>query len=226
MRRIVTATGGPPALPDRGVFPQLEFMNTPASPPRTRRLPPKLLLTSARLGVVLTRNVLVVHVATQRLEWFVKRRGRADQIAAVGGSAEPAYELRKTFRCSTSRHGIGQVAGSNRTPLGLHRIAEKHGGNQPVGTIFRDRLPVGNLADGMVPGAITHRILWLAGLEEGFNRGGNVDTYSRFIYLHGTGDEATIGRPASGGCVHLAADDLIPLYAAVPVGTLVWIARR
>lgn len=206
-------------------------MKAPVRASRVPRLPPKLLLTGARLGVPLTRNVLVVHVATQQLDWFVKRRAPAGETSQTGDSDKPAstevaYELRKTFRCSTSRHGIGQVAGSNRTPLGLHRIAEKHGGGQPVGTIFRDRLPVGNLADGMIPGAITHRILWLAGLEDGCNRGGNVDTYARYIYIHGTGDEATIGRPASGGCVHLAAADLLPLYAAVPVGTLVWIARR
>ncbi len=204
-------------------------MNAPARPPRAPRLPSKLLLTAARLGVPLPRHVLVVRIATQRLEWFVKRRARTGEIkllAETGKAASDAYELRQTFRCSTSRHGIGQIAGSNRTPLGLHRIAEKHGGAQPVGTIFRDRLPVGNLADGMIPGAITHRILWLAGLEDGFNRGGNVDTYARYIYIHGTGDEATIGRPASGGCVHLAAADLLPLYAAAPVGTLVWITRR
>lgn len=205
-------------------------MTAPIRTPRAPRLPPKLLLATMRLGVSLTRNVLVVHVATQRLDWFVKRRvgtgARGARTTESAASPAAEYELRKTFRCSTSRHGIGQIAGSNRTPLGLHHIAEKHGGDQPVGTIFRDRLPVGNLANGMVPGAITHRILWLAGLEDGFNRGGNVDTYARYIYIHGTGDEATIGQPASGGCVHLAADDLIPLYAAVPVGTLVWIARR
>ena len=203
-------------------------MKAPARAPLAPRLPPKLLLAGTRLGIPLTRNVLVVHVAAQRVDWFVKRRARvrAGQIDESGETAEPAYELMKTLVCSTSRHGIGQVAGSNRTPLGLHRIAEKHGGDQPAGTIFRDRLPVGNLANGMVPGAITQRILWLDGLEPGFNRGGNVDTYSRYIYIHGTGDEATLGRPASGGCVHLAAADLIPLYAAVPVGTLVWIARR
>ena len=200
-------------------------MKSSVPPPRPPRLPTKLLLTAARVGVPLTRNVLVVHIATQRMDWFVKRA----RVAAVAGAArarQPEFELRETFRCSTSRHGIGQVAGSNCTPLGLHRIAEKHGGRHPVGTIFRDRLPVGNLADGIPAGAITHRILWLDGLEPGCNRGGNVDTYSRYIYIHGTGDEATIGRPASGGCVHLAAADLVPLYAVVPVGTLVWLARR
>ncbi len=208
-------------------------MKSPVPIPRPRppRLPTKLRLTAAREGVPLTRNVLVVHIATQRLEWFVKRARAATVVSASNGAAgvtarQATFELRHTFPCSTSRHGIGQVAGSHRTPLGLHRIAEKHGGRYPVGTIFRDRLPVGNLAAGIPPGAITHRILWLDGLEPGCNRGGNVDTYSRHIYLHGTGDEATIGRPASGGCVHLAAADLVPLYAAVPVGTLVWIARR
>ncbi len=195
-------------------------MHAPIRQSRAPRVPPKLLLACERLDVAPTRNLLVVRVASQRMDWFVKRRGKG------GDSGPTAYQWRSSLRCSTSRHGIGQVAGSNRTPLGLHRIAEKHGGDQPEGTIFRDRLPVGNLANGMVPGAITHRILWLAGLEPGFNHGGNVDTYSRYIYIHGTGDETTIGRPASGGCVHLAAADLIPLYAAVPVGTLVWIARR
>jgi hypothetical protein len=164
--------------------------------------------------------VLVVHIAPQEMDWFERERGPS------ASKAKARYRLRKTMRCSTSRHGIGQIAGSNKTPLGLHRIAEKHGAGQPVGTIFRDRIPVGNLADGVPERAITHRILWLDGLEPGFNRGGNVDTYNRYIYIHGTGDDATIGKPSSGGCVHLAAGDLLPLFDAVPVGTLVWICER
>ena len=73
---------------------------------------------------------------------------------------------------------------------------------------------------------ITTRILWLEGLELGFNRGGNVDTHARYVYVHGTGNELTIGKPDSHGCVHLAADDLIPLYDKLPSGTLVWISER
>jgi len=65
--------------------------------------------------------------------------------------------------------------------------------------------------------------LWLEGLEPGFNRGGSVDTFSRYIYIHGFGDQTTLGRPFSHGCIHLAANDLIPLFDRVPVGTLVWI---
>ena len=70
---------------------------------------------------------------------------------------------------------------------------------------------------------ITHRIFWLEGLEPGFNQGDNVDTHARYIYIHGTGDEPTLGRPASSGCIHLAAGDLLPLFDQVPEHSLVWI---
>jgi hypothetical protein len=129
----------------------------------------------------------------------------------------------RSFRISTSRFGVGQAKGSNRTPLGLHRIAEKIGAGCPVGTAFKSRKPVGFTWQGMPDAKITTRILWLEGLEPGFNRGGDVDSHARYIYIHGTGDETTLGRPASCGCIHLAADNLIPLFDKLPVGTLVWI---
>ena len=71
---------------------------------------------------------------------------------------------------------------------------------------------------------ITTRILWLEGLQPGFNRGGSVDTHDRYIYIHGTSDQKSVGRPASHGCIHLADPDLIALYDQVPSGTLVWIS--
>ena len=76
---------------------------------------------------------------------------------------------------------------------------------------------------GLPLATITSRILWLEGLEPGCNRGGTVDSHARYIYIHGTGDEPSLGRPASHGCIHLAADDLLPLFDRLPVGTLVWI---
>jgi len=115
---------------------------------------------------------------------------------------------------------------SNRTPLGLHRIARKAGGGYPIGTVFKSRLPVGLTWQGESNGAIVHRILWLEGLELGFNRGGAVDTFKRYVYVHGFGDETALGRPQSRGCIHLAAADLIPLYDRIAEGTLVWIAER
>ncbi len=128
--------------------------------------------------------------------------------------------------CSTSRFGTGQLKDSNRTPLGLHRIAEKIGDGQPVGMVFKGRQPIDQEITGDPAKAITTRILWLEGLDPDFNRGGDVDTHDRYIYIHGTGDETTLGRPASCGCIHLAATDLVPLFNILPGGTLVWIGEN
>jgi hypothetical protein len=142
------------------------------------------------------------------------------------GSRPPQYLFRKRCVISTSAYGIGQVKNSQQTPLGLHRVARKVGAGHMIGTIFRSRKPVGLTWQGRSAASIVHRILWLEGLEAGRNRGGNVDTFERFIYIHGFGDETSLGRPRSHGCVHVAASDLIPLFDRVPVGTLVWIAEQ
>ncbi len=136
----------------------------------------------------------------------------------------PECLVRRTFRISTSRFGIGQTKNSRFTPLGLHRIARKVGGGWPTGAVFKSREMIGYTWDGQPGAAITNRILWLEGLEPGFNRGGNVDTFARYIYIHGTGDEPALGRPASSGCIHVRGAELLPLYDLVPVSTLVWIA--
>lgn len=104
-------------------------------------------------------------------------------------------------------------------------MAAKVGGGWPLGTVFKARQPVGYLWRGLTGAVIAHRILWLEGLEPGWNRGGAVDTFARCIYVHGYGDETTLGRPASKGCIHLAADDLIPLFDLLPAGSLVWISN-
>ncbi|HTD65241.1 MAG TPA: L,D-transpeptidase [Candidatus Limnocylindria bacterium] len=131
--------------------------------------------------------------------------------------------VHKRFRISTSRFGTGQVMNSNRTPLGLHRIAKKVGGGWPSGAVFKSREMIGYTWSGRVGAAITNRILWLEGLEPGFNRGASVDTFARYVYIHGTGDEPSLGRPASCGCIHVSGAELLPLYDLVPLGTLVWI---
>jgi L,D-transpeptidase YbiS len=176
-----------------------------------------------QLGIFPTRFLLVATVARQELALLsVETRGcpALPIHSKIGGRR---YHLLQTFRCSTSRFGVGQIANSNCTPLGLHCIREKIGGGHPVGTVFQGRRPIGFTWQGMPDAKITTRILWLEGLEPGFNRGGNVDSHARYIYIHGTGDEPSLGRPASCGCIHLAADDLIPLFDRLPSGTLVWI---
>jgi len=186
-----------------------------------------------KTGVIPTHFVLIVSIAEQTVSLF------EDSVAAVHDRRQnkkaspnsPAvtdhrYSFAKKFPCSTSRFGIGQMEGSNCTPLGLHRIAEKIGAGEPAGTVFKSRNAVGHMSQPEFADAkITTRILWLEGLEPGFNRGGNVDSHARYIYIHGTADQKSIGKPASHGCIHLADADLIPLFDKLPAGTLVWISK-
>ena len=122
--------------------------------------------------------------------------------------------LLRRYACSTSRHGLGTEPGSNRTPTGRFRIAEKHGHEAPAGMIFKSRKPTGQLG-GAMDGAdhVQTRILWLDGMDAG-----NANTKERYIYIHGTNAEHLIGTTASEGCVRLANQDVIDLFDAVPEG--------
>ena len=193
---------------------------SPASHPR--RLPSEVSRACARRGIPVSRFVLVVSIGRQKVALFEK-------VATAGLRCDSArngrYAFRKWFRCSTSKFGIGEKAGSNCTPRGLHRIAEKIGGGWPAGTVFKGRQPVGFTWQGRPGATITSRIFWLEGMEPGLNRGGVVDSHARYIYIHGTSNEPALGRPDSCGCVHLAAVDLMPLYDKIPLGSLVWISE-
>jgi len=179
---------------------------------------PKLISVCKNNKVVPTQFLFSVNIAGQTASLFENR--------PASSQSEVDYSLIKTFPCSTSRFGIGQEEGSNCTPLGLHRIAEKIGAGERAGTVFKSRRIVGHTSQPEFADAkITTRILWLEGLEPGFNRGGNVDTHARYVYIHGTGDQKSIGVPTSCGCIHLADVDLIPLFEKLPSGTLVWIER-
>ncbi|HEV2319010.1 MAG TPA: L,D-transpeptidase [Verrucomicrobiae bacterium] len=173
-----------------------------------------------------TQFLLIVCIADQTVSLFKKVSAPSHLPMSTPWPAAGNYKFAKTFPCSTSRFGIGQTEGSNCTPLRLHRIAEKIGAGVPAGTVFKARQVVGHVSQPQFADAkITTRIMWLEGLEPGFNRGGNVDSHARYIYIHGTADQASIGRAASCGCVHLADNDLIPLFDLLPAGTLVWICE-
>ncbi len=169
--------------------------------------------TCRRLNIPPTRFAFLINVTRQQMQL----------VQLVTHFITSDCLVRKTFRISTSRFGIGQRKNSNCTPLGLHRVARKIGGGWPGGAVFESRKMIGYTWHGRPGAAITNRILWLEGLEPGFNRGGNVDTFERYIYIHGTGDEPTLGRPASHGCIHVSGAELLPLYDLVRVGALVWI---
>lgn len=134
---------------------------------------------------------------------------------------------------STAEAGLGSRKGSTQTPLGVHRLAQKIGDGAPVGTVFRARQNTGRVARILTePGArsgednVTTRVMWLDGLEPGLNKGGTVDSYQRFIYIHGTDEEGRLGAPASHGCIRMRNQDVIDLYNQVGEDTLVVIAQR
>lgn len=139
----------------------------------------------------------------------------------------------RQWTISTAEAGIGSQSGSNKTPLGVHRVAKKYGDGEPLGMILKARQVTGRLAPILTaPGArsqddnVTTRILWLDGLEPGLNKGGNVDSFKRYIYIHGTDEEGRIGQPASHGCVRMKNRDVVELFDRVGVDTLVVIAQQ
>lgn len=126
----------------------------------------------------------------------------------------------KSWPCSSATLGIGFQEGSNKTPLGWFEIRERHGDDAPLATIFKARVPVGQWTPAIQSkeDLILTRILWLHGLEKR-----NANTFQRYIYIHGTNDEAGIGRPGSHGCIRMKNADVLELYSLVSVGTQVWI---
>jgi hypothetical protein len=135
----------------------------------------------------------------------------------------------RQYPVSTSKYGTGCEHGSEKTPLGLHRIQDKIGGAMPVNEVFFGRVPQGSLEECRDRGVelpddvIMSRILWLEGMEPGRNRGGYVDTLQRYIYIHGTNHEDSIGTPASIGCIRMRNADVVDLYRLVDIGSEVLI---
>ena len=135
----------------------------------------------------------------------------------------------KTYPISSSAYGIGSVRDSLKTPLGAHVISEKIGKGAKIGSVFKARKFTGEIVVPITEkidikeDVITTRILWLDGLEIGKNKGGNVDSKSRYIYIHGTAEEGLIGEPASLGCIRMKNTDVIKLFNRVRKGTQVLI---
>jgi L,D-transpeptidase YbiS len=119
------------------------------------------------------------------------------------------------YPVSTAAKGTGNQEGSFQTPLGKHRIAEKIGDGLPLLTAFKAREPFTTYdpeTDDPNRDWILTRILWLEGIETGKNYRGKVDTKSRYIYIHGTHDEAAIGTPCSHGCIRMDNLNMLELF--------------
>ncbi len=128
----------------------------------------------------------------------------------------------REYPVSTSKFGLGDEKGSNHTPLGAFRIAKKIGRNAPAGAVFKSRKRTGEILPPDAPGRdpIVTRILWLKGTEAH-----NANAYRRYIYIHGTPEERSIGTPASYGCVRMKSSDIIDLFEVVGNGARVYIAN-
>ena len=126
------------------------------------------------------------------------------------------------YPISTSKYGVGDFRGKMTTPLGYLMVAKKIGDNAPVGAVFHHRQLTGEVLQPNAPGRdpVTTRIIWLTGLEAQ-----NAQAFHRGIYIHGTPEEKTIGRPASYGCIRMKSADVAVLYDQVPLGALVQITQ-
>lgn len=164
------------------------------------------------LGLPLGKHCVVVSIDQQKLWHFSENRV-------------------EEYPISSARAGKGCIKDSLQTPEGVHRISEKIGHDAPEGMIFKARQPTGKIwtQDPVTEdNLITSRILWLEGMEPGINQGRNregqnVDTKQRYIYIHGTNQYETIGRPNSHGCLLLSDANVIKLFEKLPVGTCVYI---
>ena len=157
-----------------------------------------------------------------------------DEIIYISIKQQKLYHIQhdsiiKEYIISSSVYGIGNTSGSNKTPIGLHNIRKKYGEKTPINGKMTGRVFQGNIATIYTDQTksktddVTSRILWLEGLEKGKNKGEGIDSFKRYIYIHGTSEEGRLGKPASHGCIRMKNKEVIDLYKLVEVGTLVLI---
>jgi len=175
------------------------------------------ILYSEYLGVVNslrlkpTDHVLIASLAQQKINHFLHGKSVKDYLM------------------SSSKRKPSCVEGSLGTPSGLHCVCQKIGEGEKLGTVFEGRVSIGMTFSECSEAKnrknlITTRILRLKGLEEGINSGGQVDTYSRYVYVHGTNHEERLGKPASSGCLQMGNEDIAELFDLLPEGTHLYVS--
>ena len=178
--------------------------------------------------VVLSQNI---DLAISRMDSFDLQ---VETFLVVSISEQRLYAVKnksvnKSFPISTSKFGVGNQQGSYKTPLGMHKIKEKIGEKVPFGGILEERVYIGKIAKiytdstDVLEDVVLTRIMWLEGIENGFNKGEGIDSFRRYIYIHGTNEEGLIGNPASHGCIRMKNLDAIKLFNLVSEGTYVFI---
>src|SRR6266516_8193718 len=149
-----------------------------------------------------TSNQLIISVRDQKL-----------MLVQNGGKVA-------TYPVSTSMFGVGDSWGRMTTPIGYLAVEKKIGDNVPSGAVFHNRRLTGEMLQPNAPGQdpVITRIIWLRGLEAQ-----NAHAFSRCIYIHGTPQEKTLGRPASYGCIRMKSSDIAALYNQLTLGSIVQI---
>lgn len=133
------------------------------------------------------------------------------------------------YPVSTGKNGVGELKNSECTPRGWHKVHAVIGNEQQVNSIFVGRQWTGEIYSDEFALSnpnrdwILTRIIQLDGLEPGRNQGGDVDTLQRYIYIHGTPDSTTLGKPGSRGCVRMKNSAIIELAQWLDQDTLVYI---
>jgi len=126
------------------------------------------------------------------------------------------------YQVSTSMFCVSNEFGSNGTPLGEFEIIKKIGDDAPFGAVFEKQRMTGEILRPNTPGrfSMVSRLLCLNGLETS-----NRNTFKRTIYIHGTAEEANIGKQASHGCIRMRSTDVMKLYDIVGLRTKVLITE-
>ena len=148
-------------------------------------------------------------IDTTKLTLTLMREGRAEKIYPI----------------STASKGVGNKENSLQTPLGIHTICEKIGHNEPLGRQFISRLPTDTLwqtGDPHSENLILTRIIRLQGEEQGVNKGQSIDSFERYIYIHGTNQEDALGiKAVSHGCILMSNKDIVSYFNNINEGEYV-----
>lgn len=140
-------------------------------------------------------------------------------------------KLKKSYSISSGKNGIGEAENSGKTPRGWHVVAEKIGQDAPMHSVFVARQATGEIYQPALAEEfpqrdwILSRILWLKGVEEGFNCGEGCDTYRRYIYIHGTPETEPMGEALSHGCIRMHNKTILELFDLVPAQALVYLSE-
>lgn len=155
--------------------------------------------------------MITIHIASQKLVLNIPKGQRMYSI-------------------SSAANGTGQQNGSYQTPLGEHVIRACIGEGLPENAVLVGRRFTGEIYSQELRAHfperrdwVLTRILWLSGLESGFNRHGHVDTMRRYIYIHGSPDTAEMGKPGSRGCIRMHNYDILDLFSQISAGMRVTI---